>query len=223
MNVRSSNTKKKQVQLTDVTGLSVAVESPAKGQSYQPYGDTAKDHRDEDGHGLSPSSFFNPQLKKVSARLQFAMNLLQKKISHLDAENHTSRKRMKELERELDVCRQDVETQRRLIMLREELLVKQHRAGAATSNSKGKARFVEDTKEEQNRYKQAVEEKKGSQIYYYQSVFCTQRHGDSVGIPHYHSISHVPTHFRAVVAQDTTGRIALSPRSRQAYTPAEGP
>ena len=128
------------------------------------------------------------------------MNLLQKKISHLDTENHTSRKRMKELERELDVCRQDVETQRRLVMLREELLVKQHRAGA-TSNSKGKARSVEDTKEEQNRYKQAVEEKKGSQIYYYLSVFCTQRHGDSVGIPHYHpSISHVPTHFRAVVA-----------------------
>jgi hypothetical protein len=129
------------------------------------------------------------------------MNLLQKKITHLDAENHTSRKRMKELERELDVCRQDVETQRRLVMLREEILVKQHRAAAATSNLKGKARSVEDTKEEQKRYKQAVEEKKGSRIYYYLSVLCTQRLGDSVGIPHYHpSISHVPTHFRAVVA-----------------------
>ncbi len=90
------------------------------------------------------------------------MNLLQKKIAHLDAENHTSRRRMKELERELDVCRQDVETQRRLVKLREELLVKQHRAGAAASNAKGKARSVEDTREEQKRYKQAVEEKKGS-------------------------------------------------------------
>jgi hypothetical protein len=92
------------------------------------------------------------------------MNLLQNKISHLDVENHTSRRRMKELERELDVCRQDVETQRRLVMLREELLVNQHRTGAATSNSKGKARSVEDTKEEQKRYKQAVEEKKGLHI-----------------------------------------------------------
>jgi hypothetical protein len=89
------------------------------------------------------------------------MNLLQKKIAHLDGENFTSRKRMKELERELDVCRQDVEAQRRLVMLREEILVNQHRAGAATSNSKGKSRSVEDTKEEQKRYKQAVEEKKG--------------------------------------------------------------
>jgi hypothetical protein len=57
--------KKKQVQLPDVTGLTVAVESPAKGQSYQPYGDTAKDHIDEDGHGPSPSSFFIPQLKSL--------------------------------------------------------------------------------------------------------------------------------------------------------------
>jgi len=64
--VRSSNMKKKQVQLPDVTGLTVAVESPAKGQSYQPYGDTAKDHRDEDGHGLSLASFFIPQLKGCS-------------------------------------------------------------------------------------------------------------------------------------------------------------
>jgi hypothetical protein len=63
--VRSSNMKKKQVQLPDVTGLTVAVESPAKGQSYQPYGDTAKDHRDEDGHGLSLSSFFISQLKRL--------------------------------------------------------------------------------------------------------------------------------------------------------------
>jgi hypothetical protein len=216
--------KKKQVQLPDVTGLTVAVESPAKGQSYQPYVDTAEDHRDDDGHGLSPSSFLYLPAQKVTARLQSAMNLLHKKIAHLDAENHTSRKRMKELERELDICRQDVETQRRLVMLREELLVKQHRAGATTSSSKGKARSVEDTKEEQKRYKQAVEEKKGSQIYYYPSVLCTQRHGDSVGIPHYHSsVSHVPTYFRTVVAQNTTGRIALSPRSRQEYTPAEGP
>ncbi|KAH8981625.1 hypothetical protein EDB92DRAFT_176648 [Lactarius akahatsu] len=46
------------------------------------------------------------------------MNLLQKKIAHLDTENHTSRKRMKELEHELDVCRQDVERQRTLVAQR---------------------------------------------------------------------------------------------------------
>ncbi|KAI0004640.1 hypothetical protein BJV74DRAFT_389821 [Russula compacta] len=142
--VGSSNVKRKQVQLPDVTGLTAAVESPAKGQLYQPYGDTAKECRDDEGH----------------ARLQLAMKLLQKKIAHLDAENHTSRRCMKELEHELDVCRQDVEKQRELVMRREELLVKQQRAEAATAKLKGKVRAVEETKEEQKRYKQAVEEKR---------------------------------------------------------------
>ena len=77
---------------------------------------------------------------------------------------------------ELDVCRQDVETLRRLVMLREELLVKQHRAGVTTSNSKRNVRSVEDTKEEQKRYKQAVEEKKGSHIYNYPSVLLDELH-----------------------------------------------
>ena len=94
------------------------------------------------------------------------MNLLHNKIAHLDAENYTSRRRMKELERELDICRQDVERQREQVIRREEQLVKQHRPDAITAKFKGKARAVEDTKEEQNRYKQAVEEKKGAPIYF---------------------------------------------------------
>jgi hypothetical protein len=61
--VFSSNVKKKQVQLPDVTGLTVAVESPAKGQSHQPYGDTAKKYGDEEGNGLSPLCSFVPRLK----------------------------------------------------------------------------------------------------------------------------------------------------------------
>ncbi|KAI0304538.1 hypothetical protein B0F90DRAFT_1706727 [Multifurca ochricompacta] len=140
----SSNGKKKQVQLPDVTGLTVAVESPAKGQPYQSCGDIGKEYDDKEGH----------------ARLQLAMNLLQTKIAHLDVENHTSRRRMKELERELDVCRRDVERQRELVMQREEFLSIQQRAETVNTKMKGKARVVGDAKEEQKRYKQAVEEKK---------------------------------------------------------------
>ena len=55
--------KKKQVQLPDVTGLTVAVESPAKGQSHQPYADTANKYGDEEGHGPFPFCSFVPQLK----------------------------------------------------------------------------------------------------------------------------------------------------------------
>ncbi|KAH9042264.1 hypothetical protein EDB85DRAFT_1918825 [Lactarius pseudohatsudake] len=142
--VGSSNAKQKLVQLPDVTGLTVAVESPAKGQSHQSYGNIGKESEDPNGH----------------ARLQQAMNLLQKKIAHLDTENHTSRKRMKELEHELDVCRQDVERQRTLVAQREDLLVRQQRMEAADSRTKGKARAIEDARVEQKRYKQSVEEKK---------------------------------------------------------------
>jgi hypothetical protein len=90
------------------------------------------------------------------------MNVLQKKITHLDAENQISRRRMKELERELDVCRQDVERQREQVMRREDLLPKQQRTEVATTKLKGKVRAVEDAKEEQKLYEQAVEEKRGS-------------------------------------------------------------
>jgi hypothetical protein len=65
MRVGSSNVKKKQVQLPDVTGLTVAVESPAKGQSHQPYEDTGKEYGDDEGRGMSPSCFFVPELNKL--------------------------------------------------------------------------------------------------------------------------------------------------------------
>lgn len=142
--VASSNARKKLVQLPDITGLTVAVESPAKGQSHQSYADIGKESEDKEGH----------------ARLQLAMNVLQKKIVHLDAENHTSRKRMKELEHELDVCRQDVERQRKSVVQREDILVRQQRMDVAGSRTKGKARAMEDSRVEQKRYKQSVEEKK---------------------------------------------------------------
>jgi hypothetical protein len=97
----------------------------------------------------------------LPARLQLAMNLLHKKIAHLDTENHTSRKRMKELEHELEVCRQDVERQRKSVAQREDHLVRQQRMEVADSRTKGKARAIEDARVEQKRYKQSVEEKKG--------------------------------------------------------------
>ncbi|KAH8982551.1 hypothetical protein EDB86DRAFT_329860 [Lactarius hatsudake] len=81
------------------------------------------------------------------------MNLLQKNMAHLDTS-------MKELEHELDVCRQDVERQRTLVAQCEDLLVRQQRMEAADSRMKGKARAIEDARVEQKRHKQSVEEKK---------------------------------------------------------------
>jgi hypothetical protein len=123
------------------------------------------------------------------------MNHLQKKIAHLDAENHTSRRRMKELEGELDVCRRDVEKQRELVIHREALIGRQQRAEGATTRSKGKARAVEDTDEEKKRYIQAVQEKKGSQLYNIHPLL-HQTDSYSFGISYYYSpVSHVPAHL----------------------------
>ena len=83
---------------------------------------------------------------------------------------------MKELEGELDMCRRDVEKQRELVIHREALIGRQQRAEGATARSKGKARAVEDTDEEKKRYIQAVQEKKGSQLYaIYPPFFCTKQ------------------------------------------------
>jgi hypothetical protein len=46
---------------------------------------------------------------------------------------------MKELEHELEVCRQDVERQRKLVVQREDHLVRQQRIEVADSRTKGKA------------------------------------------------------------------------------------
>ena len=124
------------------------------------------------------------------------MNHLQNKIAHLDAENHTSRKRMKELEDELDVCRQDVERQRKSVVQRENLLVGQQRSEVAGSRIKGKAPAIEDARAEQKRYKQSVEEKKG--CYHLLStppvLMLNPRH--SSGVTYYHSpITYGKTHI----------------------------
>jgi hypothetical protein len=56
--VNSSRAKTNQVQLPDVTGLTVAVESPAKGQPYQPYEDNGQGREDDEGHGLHLLTYF---------------------------------------------------------------------------------------------------------------------------------------------------------------------
>lgn len=185
------------VQLPDVTGLTVAVESPAKGQSHQPY-DIGKDSEDKNGHGLSrPLPLVLLSAHSLSARLQLAMNHLQKKIAHLDSENHTSRKRMKELEHELDVCRQDVERQRKSVAQREDLLVGQQRMEVAGLRTKGKARAIEDARVGQERYKQSVEEKKGSLLSLVYSLRLIPILNHSSGITHcYSPITHGKTHLR---------------------------
>ncbi|KAI0061607.1 hypothetical protein BV25DRAFT_1826312 [Artomyces pyxidatus] len=131
------------VHLPDVTGLTNAVESPAKGGlQYYPY----EDDEDEYGDG--------------QARLHATLGLVQQKLAHLDQENNTSRRRMRELERELEECKREVAHERDRVMQREEVILKQRMLREEASNRKGKARVPSPSDEDQRRYKEAVEEKK---------------------------------------------------------------
>ncbi|KAI0317641.1 hypothetical protein OF83DRAFT_1120269 [Amylostereum chailletii] len=129
--------------LPDITGLTAAVESPAKaGLRYRPY--------ENDG------------ITDGQAHLIKTFGLVQQRLAHLEAENGTSRRRMQELEFELDACKAEVALERERVMQREEA-ISQHRYQMqrhVEAAQKGKARAQADGEEDQRRYKEAVEEKK---------------------------------------------------------------
>ncbi|THH14555.1 hypothetical protein EW146_g5788 [Bondarzewia mesenterica] len=137
VNARGTN-KSGVVQLPDVTGLTSAVESPAKA-------------------GLRYLGYENDE--KADTHLLETLSQVQRKLAHLDAENNTSRKRMRELERELEACRQEVAHERERVQERENAIARQQRE-AESSNRKGKEKARNDGLEGQRRYKEAVDEKK---------------------------------------------------------------
>lgn len=89
---------------------------------------------------------------------------MQQKLAHLDSENSTSRRRMLELEHELDECKQEVVRERERVLQRENVIKHQQMQrdwDPSIRTTKAKGRAEEEVTEVQKRYKQAVEEKKG--------------------------------------------------------------
>jgi len=104
-----------------------------------------------------------PNLK---ARLLKTLNAVQTKLQHLEQENGISRRRVRELELELEVCKRDVARERTRVLEREETIVQQQRDAshiASLKRHKGKARAKDVSMDEElhERYREAVEEKKG--------------------------------------------------------------
>ncbi|KAJ6584807.1 hypothetical protein B0H19DRAFT_1059157 [Mycena capillaripes] len=144
---RRSAHSKSRVYLPDVTGLTSAVESPAKaGGGYNAY--PAEDRpRDSE------------------ARLLSTLSVVQTKLHQLEDENSISRRRVRELELELEVCKREVAMERTRILERDEASVHQREADNARAKGKGKARAPDhgasmDEEEIGERYREAVEEKK---------------------------------------------------------------
>ncbi|KDR82315.1 hypothetical protein GALMADRAFT_816004 [Galerina marginata CBS 339.88] len=150
-NVTRDSTSGKIV-LPDVTGLTSAVESPAKpGMAYRPY---KGDDRPRDSE----------------ARLLQTLSAVHGQLRDLDEENSISRRRVRELEMELEECKREVARERTRLFEREELSIRQHNSsyrGGSRSKGKGKAREEPPKIDDERlhaRYKEAVEEKKEALI-----------------------------------------------------------
>ncbi|TFK23421.1 hypothetical protein FA15DRAFT_620875 [Coprinopsis marcescibilis] len=150
--VNKVDQSKSRIHLPDVTGLTMAVESPAKlGKEYYPYR-------------------ANGAPRESEVQLLHTLSTVQNKLQQLNEENSVSRRRVRELEMELDECKRDVARERTRLLEREEVIVQQQTDlnTVRSSGSKGKARVtaanvslnMQDQEEMTRRYKDAVEEKK---------------------------------------------------------------
>ncbi|KAJ3892812.1 hypothetical protein GG344DRAFT_44628 [Lentinula edodes] len=149
---KGHNISHSKLYLPDVTGLTNAVESPAKGalSTHYPY-----------------QSSNEP--REIEVRLLTVMNTIQDKLEQLEDENGISRRRVRELELELEMCKKDVARERTRVIQKEEAILQNQReleraVADAKRSMKGKTR-ARDTSMHADidasvRYKEAVEEKK---------------------------------------------------------------
>ncbi|KIP08976.1 hypothetical protein PHLGIDRAFT_126688 [Phlebiopsis gigantea 11061_1 CR5-6] len=128
------------IYLPDVTGLTSVIASPMKlGVEYKAYAPR------ED--------------REIDVRLVTTLNTVQSKLAHLEAENSVSRRRVRELELELEGCKRDVARERTRLLEREQIDAQATQEKANRASRKG-ARVFEESEEDVRRYKEAVEEKK---------------------------------------------------------------
>ncbi|KAG2365161.1 hypothetical protein BDR07DRAFT_1399588 [Suillus spraguei] len=139
VNVESAQTSrsfrkasKGRVNLPDLTGLTSAVVSPAK--------------TNLERYGIKTAG----SSKEVESRLIASLNALHAKLAHLETENSIARRRVRELEYELQQCRRDVARERSRI-------IEQDAGESSWTRSKDERR---EREEGQSKYFEVVEEKK---------------------------------------------------------------
>ncbi|PCH40313.1 hypothetical protein WOLCODRAFT_162258 [Wolfiporia cocos MD-104 SS10] len=147
------------IHLPDVTGLTSAIDSPAR-MTYEYYHYNGKDGGEK------------------QARIIATLNAVQSKLAFLETENSISRRRVHELELELESCKDEVARERTRVLQREERIA-QHAADVIEKekerlanlnkqvNRKSKSQTQKDAEMEskdraaaESRYREAVEEKK---------------------------------------------------------------
>lgn len=124
-------------------------------------------------------------LRHFSARLLQTLSALQSQLHELEEENSISRRRVRELELELEDCKRDVVRERTRLIEREELRksdVSLRVAGSSRVKGKNKAKDVSqfgrpelDDERLRARYKEAVDEKKGQLSCFFNFIFTKAR------------------------------------------------
>ncbi|KAG6372822.1 hypothetical protein JVT61DRAFT_7229 [Boletus reticuloceps] len=139
----SKKSNRSRVHLPDVTGLTNAVISPAKAN-------------------LERYSVRGPGSREVEARLIASLNALHAKLNHLETENSIARRRVRELEYELEECKRDVVRERTRIMESQDAIDASaaRLAVPSTSRAKGKERRNKDADPHASKYFEVVQEKK---------------------------------------------------------------
>ena len=100
----------------------------------------------------------------VLARFLSVLTAVQAKLAHLESENAISRRRVRELERELETCKAEVAREQTRVLERESIIAQREDAAAVKARrSKGGEKIIrfEEDEELKERYKEVVEEKKG--------------------------------------------------------------
>ncbi|KAG9315545.1 hypothetical protein JVU11DRAFT_3166 [Chiua virens] len=140
---RNTGRRGGRLHLPDVTGLTNAIVSPAK-------------------PNLERYSVRSPSSKEVEGRLIASLNALHTRLNHLETENSIARRRVRELEYELEECKRDVVRERtRIIESQDAIDTSAARIPMpSTSRAKGKERRHKDTDMHASKYLEVVQEKK---------------------------------------------------------------
>ncbi|THV03823.1 hypothetical protein K435DRAFT_747317 [Dendrothele bispora CBS 962.96] len=148
---QSQFNSRSRIHLPDVTGLTNAVESPAKvSLNHYPY-------------------IGSNEPREAEVRLLSVMSTIQTKLQYLEEENSISRRRVRELEHELELCKREVAKERTRVLQKEDLIMKNQREleravtdAKRNAKGKGKARDVSINidPEASIRYQEVVKEKK---------------------------------------------------------------
>lgn len=164
---RRGTPKAPKVHLPDITGLTSAVASPVRnGLDHYAY-DGGDVPREAEGTHTSSLTIHLAQtnIKGYTARFLSVLSAIQSKLVHLESENSVSRRRVRELEHELEACKAEVARERTRVMEQDNLIAQQRedaqRSSSRKEKGKGKCTRFENNEELEARYREVIEEKKG--------------------------------------------------------------